>query len=51
MSRSSAEPEYKAMAYMTCEMVWLNNLLIKLGFGQPGPMPMDCDTQSVIYIA
>jgi len=32
VSRSSAEAEYRVMAHTTCEMVWLKNLLMKLGF-------------------
>ena len=51
VSRSSAEAEYGAMAHMTCEMVWLQNLLMELGFRQPGPMPMHCDNHFAIYIA
>jgi len=51
VSRSRAEVEYRAMAHMTCEMVWLQNLLMELGFRQPGPMSMHCDNQSAIYIA
>ena len=27
------------------------NLLMELGFRQPGPMPMHCDNQFAIYIA
>jgi len=51
VSRSSTEPEYRVMAYTTCEMVWLKNLLMELDFRQPGHMPMHCDIQSAIYIA
>ena len=51
VSRSSVEAEYRVMAHTACEMVWLKNLLIELGFRQPGPMPIYCDNQSVIYIA
>ena len=40
VSCSSAEAEYRAMTHTACEMVWLKNLLIDLGFRQPGPMPM-----------
>ena len=32
-------------------MMWLQNLLMALGFRQPGPMLMHCDNQSAIYIA
>ena len=51
MSRSSAEAEYRVIAHTTCEMVQLKNLPMELSFRQPGPMPMHCDNQSVIYIA
>ena len=51
MSRSSTEAEYRAMTHTICEMMWLKNLLIELGFRQSGAMPMHCDNQSVIYIA
>ena len=37
--------------HTACEMIWLKNLLMDLGFRQPGPMPMHCDNQSAIYIA
>ena len=39
------------MAYTTCEMVWLKNLLMELGFRQLEPMPMHCDNQFAIYIS
>ena len=51
VSRSSAKAEYRVMIHTTCEMVWLKNLLMKLGFRKPGLMPMHCDNQSAIYIA
>jgi len=51
VSRSSTEAKYRAMAHTSCEMVWLKNLLMELGFRQPGPMPMHCDNQSAIDIA
>ena len=41
--------EYRAMAHITCEMMWLKNLLMELDFRQPGPMPKHCDNQSAIY--
>jgi len=50
VSHSSAEAGYRVMAHTTCEMVWLQNLLMELGFRQNGPMPMRCDNQSAIYI-
>ena len=32
VSRSSVEAEYRAMTRIACEMVWLKNLLVKIGF-------------------
>ncbi|XP_020242757.1 uncharacterized protein LOC109820971 [Asparagus officinalis] len=49
--RSSAEIEYRAMAHTVCEMIWLQKLLIELGFTQSESMPMHCDNQSAIHIA
>ena len=43
ISRSSAGAEYIDMAHTACEMVWLKNLLMELGFRQPEPMSMHCD--------
>ena len=51
VSRSNAEAEYRVLAHTACKIVWLQNLLMELGFRQPGPMPMHCDNQSAIYIA
>ena len=51
ISRSSAEAEYRAMTHTTCEMVWLQNLLMELGFRQSGAISIHCDNQSAIYIA
>ena len=38
------------MTHTACDMVWLKNLLVELGFRQLGPIPMHCDNQSAIYI-
>jgi len=51
VSRSSAEAEYRVMAYTVCEMIWLKNLLTEFGFKQLGPMLMYCDNQLAIYFA
>jgi len=51
VSRYSAEAEYSAMTHTACEMMWLKNLMLELGFRQYGPMPMYCDNHSAIYIA
>lgn len=46
--RSSAEAEYKAMASLTCELIWLRSLLNDLGFTDPEPMTLFCDNQAAI---
>ncbi|KAL0405896.1 UNVERIFIED_CONTAM: Retrovirus-related Pol polyprotein from transposon RE2 [Sesamum latifolium] len=51
VARSSAEAEYRAMAYTTSEVLWLKNLLIELGFMYDDPIPMHCDNQTAIHIA
>ncbi|GKC76017.1 uncharacterized mitochondrial protein-like protein [Tanacetum coccineum] len=51
VSRSSSKAEYRAMAQMTYELVWLRNLLGEIGFPQSKPMKMWCDNQAAIYIA
>ena len=39
------------MSHTVCEMMWLKNLLMELGFIQPEPMLMHCDNQLAIYTA
>jgi len=51
VSRFSVEAEYRAMTHTACEKIWLKNLMMKLGFRQPGHILMHCDNQSNIYIA
>ena len=43
VARSSAESEYRAMAQATCELVWMRQLLVELGFEDPAPMELWCD--------
>ena len=50
ISRSSAETEYRVMAYTACEMMWLKNLMMDLGFRQSVLMSIHCDNQSAIYL-
>jgi len=50
VSQSSAEAEYGVMTHTVCKMMWLKNLMMKLDFRQPRPMPMHCDNQLAIYI-
>ncbi len=51
VARSSAESEYRAMAYATCELVWLKHLLQELGFEHSSPMELMCDNQAATHIA
>jgi hypothetical protein len=32
VSKSLAEAKYRSMAYVTCEIMWLNNILTEFGF-------------------
>ena len=48
---SSAEFEYRAMAQVTCELMWLHHLLGEIGFNDHNPMSLWCDNQVAIHIA
>lgn len=51
MSRSSAEAEYRAMAFLTQELIWLKRLLTDLGIPHDQPMLMHCDSKAAIHIS
>lgn len=51
VSRSSAEAEYRAMAYACCELLWLKALLSSLGYAHSSPMHLHCDSQAALHIA
>ena len=51
MSRSSAEAEYRAMAYACAEVKWLKVLLAFLGVYHRQPVRLFCDSQAAIHIA
>ncbi|XP_074314529.1 uncharacterized protein LOC141649747 [Silene latifolia] len=51
VSLSSAESEYRAMAFTVCELKWLKSLLGALGIPQPEPIPLRCDNESALHIA
>ena len=51
MSRSSVKSEYRAMVNVTCEIVWVRDLLTKLDFAPKCPMRLYYDNQVVIHIA
>ncbi|KAJ0471180.1 putative RNA-directed DNA polymerase [Helianthus annuus] len=51
VSRSTAEAEYRAMCSITCELMWIKNLLSELGVNCSIPMPLFCDSQAALSIA
>ncbi|KAK2377577.1 putative mitochondrial protein [Trifolium repens] len=51
VARSSAEAEYRAMALVTCELIWLKQLLKELQFENAKPMTLICDNQAALHIA
>lgn len=51
VSRLSAEVEYRSMAQIVCDMMWLRSMLTEFGFRMEVPMPMHCDNQATIFIA
>lgn len=51
VSRSSAEAEYRAMAMLVQELIWLKEMLKTLGIQHDQPMIVKCDSKSAIHIA
>ena len=51
MARSSAQAEYRAMTLVTCELIWLKQLLQELKFGKDEPTTLVCDNQAALRIA
>ena len=50
VARSGAEVEYRAMALVTCELIWLKQLIQELRFGNDGQMMLVCDNQATLHI-
>jgi len=48
--RLSAESEYRAMTDLTCELMWIQDILIKMDFVPKTPMRLYCDNRLVNYI-
>ncbi|GKB46262.1 ribonuclease H-like domain-containing protein, partial [Tanacetum coccineum] len=48
--RSSAEAEYKSMAFATCEVIWLSNLLNDMGVKDLLHIVLYCDNRSTVQI-
>ena len=51
MSRSSAKAEYRSMATICCEIIWLKNLLKDLKVSHTQPVTLFCDNQDAMHIA
>ncbi|CAM8880974.1 unnamed protein product [Rhodiola kirilowii] len=51
VSRSSAESEYRAMAAVCSEILWLSRLLSDMKAVIPTPISLYCDNQAAIHIA
>jgi hypothetical protein len=49
--RSSAESEYRVMAQSTCEILWINHLLLEIGLDPSSPVKFWCDNQATLHIA
>ncbi|CAJ2679256.1 unnamed protein product [Trifolium pratense] len=49
--RSSDEAEYRVMALVTCELIWLKQLPKELQFENARPMTLICDNQAALHIA
>lgn len=50
VARSTAEAEYRALAYTTCEVIWLKQLLRDLGMNLKDPTVLHCDNQAALAI-
>lgn len=51
VSMSSAEAEYRSMAFTLKELKWIKQLLAAFGVRHDQPMRLFCDSKSAIYIA
>ncbi|CAM8889721.1 unnamed protein product [Rhodiola kirilowii] len=51
VSRSSAEAEYRAMAQVSCELVWLTRLLADFRVTVPLPIALHYDNNAALHIA
>ncbi|RDY10922.1 Copia protein, partial [Mucuna pruriens] len=49
--RSSAKAEYRAMASVTCKLIWVKQLIQELEFAYVQPMKLYCDNQAALHIA
>ena len=50
VSMLSAEAEYRAMAYLTKELIWLKRILMVLGVKHEQPIRLYCDRKAALHI-
>ena len=51
VARSSAEAEYRSIAIVTCELMWIKQFLQELRFCEVVQMRLYCDNQTALHIA
>ena len=51
VSRSSAKVGYRAMANVTCELIWLTTLLRDFSIQSKEPITLFCDNEATLHIA
>jgi hypothetical protein len=51
VSRSSTEVEYKSIANMTVEIIWIHTVLCELGVPSPPSASLWCDNLGVTYLS
>ena len=51
ISRSNAKSEYRAMTQSVCEIMWLHQLLMKVGIETPVRAKLWYDNQDALHIA
>ena len=50
VSRCSAQLEYHVMANITCELVWIRDLMVEFGFAPVCLVRLYCDNEAAIHI-
>ena len=51
MSRSSTESEYRALAVVTCEVIWVLKLMADLRLNCKVPVNVYCDNRSAVLLS